>query len=562
MSPADASWRVLSLLWQASWQGTLFAVAVGLICLIRRIPAPYRAFLWFLAGVKFLVGFLYLLCFGRGVPLSVSVPTNMLPVSQAKVTVAESPVLAFSSWILAGWIIGVILCVLTVVIRARTTSRTLARAEPNTVPAVTQMLSVMSARIGVPARRMPSVRVAPKGTDGPQVTLSGRGCVVVLPAPLLPPSPTALSENDLRFVIAHELGHVRRGDLWAGLLFAAMQVLFFFHPCAVWVKREWEAAREEACDLLALRACADGDRDTAARYGALLLRLGSGSTLGSAGSAPIAASPFAALRRRLTHLNRYQTESHGGFSRTPLLIGLPILVALLIPLEPRWVTTSPGPRLRSVTARRTLPTKSVPVAAHVAKTSSVALRPISRKVAITVALPRVKVIADRYTVAVAKRVPAAVSTPAPSRVFVVPAPKSIASGEPKPTPLVPSEPLLITPPPTVEPVAASISPSPVSVTPEASPDLSGSPLLSIVIEDTDSSSGTAPLSRSVDTVAARASGSGSDNKVAPRTGITAPALDNARPSVTRPIPLPSPSPAPASLENAARDADISRPSSR
>ena len=63
-----------------------------------------------------------------------------------------------------------------------------------------------------------------------------------------------LSPEDLRLALAHEMAHVKRGDLRLALLPAAMQVLFFFHPLVWLASAEWAAAREEACDALALQA--------------------------------------------------------------------------------------------------------------------------------------------------------------------------------------------------------------------------------------------------------------------------------------------------------------------
>ncbi|MBC7808762.1 MAG: M48 family metalloprotease [Akkermansiaceae bacterium] len=555
MMPADASWRLLSLLWQASWQGALFVAAVGLMCLVLRVPAPYRALLWFLAGVKFLGGFLWLLVFGHGVPVSVSLPASLLPVSRAAV-MNENPAVLLNVSLCLLWATGALLCGVLVVIRARSTYHALSRSEPHTGATISGILSDLSWRIGISPGQVPAVCVATEEAHGPQVTLMGSKCVVVLPATLVPPSATALNENDLRFVIAHELAHIRRGDLWAGLLFTAVQVLFFFHPCAVWAKREWEAAREESCDLSALRVCAQGGRDSTAQYGALLLRLGSGATVDSVGSARIAASPFAALRRRLTHLNRHQTQDRGRFSRASLLFALLLLAALIVPLEFRWITSSIESIPRAVTSRPVNPKKSTPAVAVISPTVS---RTFSRKATIVASSPRVNTNRPRaLTMASTRqRVRVTVSKPTLPRVFAATLAKPVVSAKAMSAPPILSEPLLVADDTRSGPAESVLVPAPVPVVPDASPDVANAPLLQTAT-DGFAGSGAVSTSRPYDALNARTSAPSPDVKTASRTGYAVPTSENSAP-LSGTIPSTLPSPAPASSESTPRELDFPRP---
>ena len=55
-------------------------------------------------------------------------------------------------------------------------------------------------------------------------------------------------EQSLRPILAHELVHIRRGDLWVGALQAAVRCLWWFHP-AVWiVNRMLSRETERCCD--------------------------------------------------------------------------------------------------------------------------------------------------------------------------------------------------------------------------------------------------------------------------------------------------------------------------
>ena len=108
----------------------------------------------------------------------------------------------------------------------------------------------------------------------------------------------SLTDEELLMVLTHELAHIRRRDLWMGLVPALAQALLFFHPLVWLAYREYLSAREEACDALALRAT----NLPAEQYGKLLVRFGalrgnSGAAVALGGSQAIRS-----LRRRLAML--------------------------------------------------------------------------------------------------------------------------------------------------------------------------------------------------------------------------------------------------------------------
>jgi probable HAF family extracellular repeat protein len=131
--------------------------------------------------------------------------------------------------------------------------------------------------------------------------------------------PVGLGGEERELALLHERAHLRRGDLWLGLVFSAARALFWFLPFAHLAMREGEAAREEACDRLVREM---GARPAA--YGRLLLRL---STQTPPGGLGMAAIEHRALRRRLLALS----EAPSRVSRLALaLVGL-FGVALLLP---------------------------------------------------------------------------------------------------------------------------------------------------------------------------------------------------------------------------------------
>ncbi|MFY2563470.1 M56 family metallopeptidase [Corallococcus terminator] len=117
--------------------------------------------------------------------------------------------------------------------------------------------------------------------------------VVVLPTKAV----RRLPVEGLRMALAHEVAHLKRGDLWLGWVPALAEALLFFHPLARRAAREYALAREEACDAEALRLTGAEPAD----YGELLLAFGVTRSHGTA-AALGASAHVHALHRRLSML--------------------------------------------------------------------------------------------------------------------------------------------------------------------------------------------------------------------------------------------------------------------
>lgn len=75
---------------------------------------------------------------------------------------------------------------------------------------------------------------------------------VLTPVILLPTTVvTGLSQETLRVILAHELAHIRRGDLLFGIIERLVEAVFFFHPGVWWLLRQVQNEREACCDLIA-----------------------------------------------------------------------------------------------------------------------------------------------------------------------------------------------------------------------------------------------------------------------------------------------------------------------
>jgi len=172
-----------------------------------------------------------------------------------------------------------------------------------------------------------------------------RGALGLLPAPRLALSPTVraplcagllqptvvlptapLPERALRAALAHELGHLRRGDLWLAWVPALAEALLWFHPLARLAAREHAQAREEACDAFALRRAGVDPAD----YGPLLVAFGTGHrrlALAAAAGAPHVRQ----LERRLLMLLHVPTTRRARLATAAaLLLAAPGLVPVAL----------------------------------------------------------------------------------------------------------------------------------------------------------------------------------------------------------------------------------------
>ncbi len=141
--------------------------------------------------------------------------------------------------------------------------------------------------------------------------------------------------------ICHELVHVRRRDLWLGLVPSLAERLFFFHPLAHLAAREYVISREAACDAAVLRVLDAEPRD----YGRLLVTLGIAPLPGGA-SASGAAHSFSSLKRRIGMLD------HGSPTIAVRLAGWALVAAALVALVPLTLIERPAAAQTAGTAPR------------------------------------------------------------------------------------------------------------------------------------------------------------------------------------------------------------------
>jgi beta-lactamase regulating signal transducer with metallopeptidase domain len=159
---------------------------------------------------------------------------------------------------------------------------------------------------------------------------------ILLPASAL----TGLSPAELEMILAHELAHVRRFDMWVNLLQRLAEVVLFFNPALWYLSRHIAVLREYCCDEVACRRCCATSETSRLQYAATLMRmveLAQPPVAARHDLAALAASgrPPSELRRRVaTLLGEPLKEpvrvSHGGLVAAATL-------ALVIAAAPAWL---------------------------------------------------------------------------------------------------------------------------------------------------------------------------------------------------------------------------------
>jgi len=339
------------LLHAALWGG-LFIAGVGAACrLLPRLPAGTRAWLWWLACLKLVFDLFWaaplllpLLPAPAARPASASAfqsappaiagphpftaigPKTLQPVEAGDsrpAPASRGPRFFPALGLLLFWVAGALFSLLTVLDQGVRLARTVRAALPAPLEEVD--LEALAARTGL--RRAPRVLQHP---DCAAPCVSGW----LRPAVLLPPGlARTLTAEELRLTLAHEMAHVRRGDLLLALVPALARALFFFHPLVWWASAEWGAAREEACDALALQATGESTTN----LGRLLLKMASGQV---AAPALGLSSGYHGLRRRLVGLTRGARESR-PLACWLLALALPLLLPWRLTAAARVPTAAP-----------------------------------------------------------------------------------------------------------------------------------------------------------------------------------------------------------------------------
>lgn len=306
----------------------------GIWLLLRVLPRGFtelRAWLWWMAGVKFLLGLFFVIPISVPaaptvvLPTKVSIPPGAIPVrddasamSAATLTpwYSSSPVV--QSLFLV-WAIGVLAYVLLFFRQVTTLRSVLRSGEPIEETFAGATVRRMAAKIGL--NRPPRI-VASDAVSTPLTTNPFRP-VIVLPCALL----ETLTDAEVELTLAHELAHVRRGDLLLAIPLLLAQAAFWFFPPVWFCVRAWDTARESACDEMALAMTGA----TPAAYGDLLIKVIEADHRQLSLPALGVSSSFHTLRFRLGGLGSFTSPS---YTERPIAAVLLFLgICLTLPLQ-------------------------------------------------------------------------------------------------------------------------------------------------------------------------------------------------------------------------------------
>ncbi|HEX2833486.1 MAG TPA: M56 family metallopeptidase [Thermoanaerobaculia bacterium] len=268
-----ASW-----LFTATLKGSLLvALALAVVHLAKnRMPSRWLCALLLVGVVRLLMPVAPAAPFSafnllRDATLSAPMPIliETAPAVRPRMTrVAAAPrfeAAATPSWqltLLALWFAGVLLFAGRVLVRTCTFRRSLRHARVLDDPEVLRLIDEGrdALRVHRGVRVLESSAVSTPSLHG-----------WLQPALLLPEGfLTTFCAGQLRYVVLHELAHVRRADVLVNWLVTAARALHWFNPLVHFAAAKLAEERELACDALALAALRDHAR---AAYGGTVLEL-------------------------------------------------------------------------------------------------------------------------------------------------------------------------------------------------------------------------------------------------------------------------------------------------
>ena len=129
-----------------------------------------------------------------------------------------------------------------------------------------------------------------------------------------------LPDGNARFILAHELTHFRRKDLWKKLLFLMVRCAHWFNPIVYLLNRDFSRWLETSCDEQVVSSL---DRDQRKEYGRLLIDYAPASRY----AGPKLYVSFASCRYKLKRRISIMLNSN---KKTRSLLGLVLAIALVV----------------------------------------------------------------------------------------------------------------------------------------------------------------------------------------------------------------------------------------
>ena len=151
---------------------------------------------------------------------------------------------AIVPYLLSIWMLGVVFCAMRL-LSGYAHVRRLQQGRQRVEPCLARRIKSISRRIG-----LTNVAVYASHRIHEAAVVGFWRPAILLPASWI----TSLSPDVLEAIIAHELAHVRRYDVWVNLMQRIVESIFFYHPAVWWLSNHVRLEREMCCDEIAVNA--------------------------------------------------------------------------------------------------------------------------------------------------------------------------------------------------------------------------------------------------------------------------------------------------------------------
>ncbi|WP_419942416.1 M56 family metallopeptidase [Candidatus Palauibacter sp.] len=160
------------------------------------------------------------------------------------------------SGLVLAWLLGAVAVLVSTLVRARRFRRSLMAVSRGASPDLRRLAREVARTLGL--AKVPEIHTT-DAVVSPMAYWSGGATHVLMPSALLETMPQA----ELRWILAHELAHVRRRDHLVRWLEWLACTAFWWNPVAWWARRRLRAAGELCCDALVVKAFNCAPRDYA-----------------------------------------------------------------------------------------------------------------------------------------------------------------------------------------------------------------------------------------------------------------------------------------------------------
>jgi beta-lactamase regulating signal transducer with metallopeptidase domain len=213
-------------------------------------------------------------------------------------------------WIAVAYAMGVILMFIRLCMATINAGRMVRSASPLQDDGVIQVVRSITQKW--------NMRIAPLVAVTQQVVVP-QIAGLIRPVILLPASAlTGLGAEELMLVLAHEIAHLRRFDLWAAMVQRFAETVLFFNPAMWFLTWRINELREFCCDELVCQGVASSKQEVRVRYAEALLNVVTLSASGPETASQVTA--LAATGRGPSELRRRIARILGEPLRGPVLV--------------------------------------------------------------------------------------------------------------------------------------------------------------------------------------------------------------------------------------------------